>query len=96
MWPWPRAWTTAGGTAVQVHRASLAGETAAAPGRVVATSPALTVACGNAALALDLVQPAGGRPMTGAAFAAGRRIALGHALGQDDAPAERPPLVVPV
>jgi methionyl-tRNA formyltransferase len=47
-------------------------------GTVVAISDeALVVACGEGALGLERVKPAGGKEMTGRAFAAGRRLAVG-------------------
>jgi methionyl-tRNA formyltransferase len=50
----------------------------AEPGSVVAIEDeAVVVACGEGALALERVKPAGGKEMTGRAFAAGRRLAVG-------------------
>ncbi len=50
-----------------------------APGEVL--DDTLTVACGEGALALQLVQPAGKGPMSAAAFLNGRPIARGEVLG---------------
>jgi len=55
---------------------------AGAPGTVLAVSrEALEVACGEGSLRLHTVQPAGGKRMSGGAFAAGRRLAAGGRLG---------------
>lgn len=97
MWPWPRAWTTLADAPLQVHAASVAElPVAGEPGSVLGASPGLVVACGTAALSLDVVQPAGGRPMSGAALLAGRRVRPGDRLGLVGAPPPPPPLVVPV
>jgi methionyl-tRNA formyltransferase len=50
------------------------------PGTVLALSDALVVACGSDALAIDELQPAGGRRMSAAEFIRGRRLALGTRL----------------
>lgn len=97
MWPWPRAWTTVGDAPVQVHRASVVWESSGSPpGRVVAADSTLSVACGEGALRLDVVQPASGRPMAGAVFAAGRGVSPTTAFGRSGAPEPRPPLVTPL
>ncbi len=55
---------------------------AATPGTVLAAGPkGMLVACGEGALRIDEVQPAGGRRMGIAAFIAGRRIAPGTRFG---------------
>ncbi len=99
MWPWPRAWTTLGDESVQIHRTSVvaapAGSSPEAPGAVVTAAGELLVATGTDRLRLDLVQPAGGRPMSGAAFAAGRRLA-GVRFGVEGVPMALPPIVTPV
>lgn len=96
MWPWPRAWTTFAGEPLQIHRARLAPERLeAAPGQVRWTGEALLVACGAGALRLDAVQPPGRRPMSGAAFAAGRDLSEAR-LGATGAPIALPPIVTPV
>jgi methionyl-tRNA formyltransferase len=60
----------------------------AAPGRVLAAdSSALVVACGEGALRIAEVQPAGGRRMGVAAFIAGRRLGPGDAFDAMAAPA---------
>jgi methionyl-tRNA formyltransferase len=93
MWPWPRAWTSLDGGPLQIHAATVirheitddAGTARLIDGRLV-------VACGDGSLQLDRVQPAGGRPMDGAAFAAGRR-SFPAVLGTQGRPEPGPPLV---
>jgi methionyl-tRNA formyltransferase len=50
------------------------------PGVVLAQTDVLTVACGNAALAIEELQPAGGRRMSAAQFARGHRLPPGARL----------------
>jgi methionyl-tRNA formyltransferase len=58
----------------------------AVPGTVLAAEPkGILVACGEGALRLEEVQPAGGRRMNIAAFVAGRRIAPGARFGASGA-----------
>jgi methionyl-tRNA formyltransferase len=94
MWPWPRAWTTIDGQPLQIHAAHVAMEdTKERPGTVLLTPTQCAVACGSGALVLDLVQPAGGRAMLGAALLAGRRLRGGDQLGLIGAPPPSPPLI---
>jgi methionyl-tRNA formyltransferase len=88
MHPDPVAWTTVGGRALRVHRASVAVEPAdAAPGTVErADRHGLEVATGDGRLLLLEVQLEGKRRMEAAAFLAGHRVAPGTRLG-DAAPA---------
>ena len=96
MWSWPRAWTTIDEVILQVHRARVVdASNAAAPGRVESAGKELIVACGSEALALETVQPAGGRPMPASAYFAGRRKPPLR-LGELGAPPPQPPLVVSV
>lgn len=67
--PAPGAWTTLGDKRVKVHRALMA-EGSGTPGEVIDTV-SLTVAAGSGAVVLDVVQPAGKKPMTGAEMARG-------------------------
>ena len=79
--PVPGACTQRNGELVKVWAAEPSAVTArhGDPGQVLAVDPGgLVVACGQGALRLTELQPAGGRRMTAAAFAAGRRLAPGH------------------
>lgn len=96
MWPWPRAWTTTDAGPLQIHRASVIEVEGDAPGVLTVARDGVWVACGHGALRLDVVQPAGGKPMPGHAWAAGRRLRSGAVLGQTGDPGPMPPLVVPV
>jgi methionyl-tRNA formyltransferase len=80
--PWPGAYTTLAGRVLKVLKASpLAG--GGEPGSVVGVDgQGLVVAAGRGTrLALVAVQPESRRPMSGAAFAAGARLAPGTRLG---------------
>jgi len=71
--PAPGASARLGGEALKIWRSRvIAG--GGAPGSVLESRNALHVACGNQALALEELQPAGGRRMTVAEFLRGRRI----------------------
>ncbi len=85
--PVPGAWTLLDGAALkiwaaQVDSAAPHAVAAGVPGQVLhADADRLVVACGSGALALQEVQPAGGRRMTAAAFLAGRPLPPGTRLG---------------
>jgi len=96
MWPWPRAWTTTDAGPLQIHRASVIEVEGNFPGELNVAKDAVWVACGQRALRLDIVQPAGGRSMPGHVWAAGRHLRSGIALGQAGDPGPVPPIVVPV
>ncbi|CAG0975696.1 methionyl-tRNA formyltransferase [Burkholderiales bacterium] len=89
--PVPGAHATFGGEPLKVLRAEPVERRARAePGTVLAISASgIDVACGDdaggGALRLQDVQPAGGRRMSAAAFAAGRALAAGSRLGAGDA-----------
>jgi methionyl-tRNA formyltransferase len=97
MWPWPRAWTTVDGALLQVHEArgveidSIQG----APGQTLLEKRRLIVQCGEGALELLTVEPAGKRAMSASAYLNGRRTPV-ERLGPQERPGERPPLVWPV
>ena len=98
MWPWPRAWTLLDGELLQVHEAVVADlppELAGEPvGMLVDLLGEPAVVSDGGLLVLRRVQPAGGKPMDGRAFLAGRRYALTQVLG---GPAPEPsPLVMAV
>lgn len=98
MWPWPRAWTTLDdGTILQIHAVEvIPGNPERPTGRIVSSPRRLVVACGTDGVELTLVQAAGGRPISGVAFLAGRPAATGQRLGGTGAPPPPPPLVVPL
>ncbi len=74
--PAPGALAQLAGEPVKVWRSrAVAG--AGAPGAVLRCDDELQVACGSDALALDELQPAGGRRMSGVEFLRGRRLAPG-------------------
>jgi methionyl-tRNA formyltransferase len=75
--------TTLGGLALKVWRASAeAAAPGALPGTVLAAAPAgIVVACGEGALRIVLLQPAGGRRMDARAFLSGRALAPGAPFG---------------
>jgi len=77
--PTPGACTTLGGTLVKVwHAEPTATASAAAPGTVLAASPAgIDVACGEGALRVLEIQRAGGRRVPASALVAGRFVAAG-------------------
>ena len=79
--PVPGAWTLLGGAPLKIWKArSCAGS--GIPGEVLRVeADALVVACGNGALALQEVQPAGSKRMTAAAFLAGRPLLPGTRFG---------------
>lgn len=78
--PWPVAYFEHDGKKIKVQQSRLAQNPAGAePGTVLALKP-LTVACGEEAVTLEAVTPEGGKPMTGSAWAAGRRLKVGDSL----------------
>jgi methionyl-tRNA formyltransferase len=82
--PAPGAATSWAGVRVKIWRAHPASATlrAGAPGTVVAVDErAISVACGDGALMVEELQPAGGRRMSAAVFAAGRRLEVGGRFG---------------
>ncbi len=85
MQPWPVASTMllregVGPSRLIVHKTAVT-EGSGEPGAVVeAENGRLTVACGDGAVALLLVQTPGGRPLTAAEFLNGRKIARGDTL----------------
>ena len=78
--PWPGAWFAQDGKRIKVLESRLAqNPLGAAPGTVLALKP-LTIAAADGAVALLTVTPEGGKPMTGTAWAAGRRLKAGDSL----------------
>ena len=95
MRPWPRAWTTDDAEILQIYDASLATlDASLPPGTMVADREGVVIACGEHGLRLHHVQPAGRRPMSAAAYAAGKRRNAVPQLGLHGAPPPQPPLVI--
>jgi len=80
--PAPGAWTLLDGAPLKIWAArAVAG--AGHPGEVLrAGAEQLVIACGSGALALQEVQPAGGKRMSAAAFLAGRPLSPGTRCGR--------------
>lgn len=76
--PWPLAWFEYNGKKIKVLRSRVLDDTGIL-GNVLSVTP-LTIACGENALILENVVPEGGKPMTGAQWAAGRRFKIGDSL----------------
>ncbi len=97
MWPWPRAWTTIHGSPMQIHDAKVvtAENGEYEPGVVVQARRRLIVACGEDALEIETVEPAGRRAMAASAYLYGVRAPIVR-LGDAGAPEPVPPLIVPV
>lgn len=105
MWPWPRAWTTAGADGetdriLQVHRASLvegSTDVAAPAGTVLVDGQAdVVVVTGDGLLRLDTAQEAGGRPLAASALRNSLRLEAGEILGESGGPDRQLPLVTGV
>lgn len=82
--PWPGAYTfLPGAVPLKIHEARVeAGPAGAAPGAVLdAAGAGPLIATGRDALRLVAVQPAGKKPMSGAAFLCGHRLRAGDRLG---------------
>lgn len=84
--PWPRAfthWRRTEGEPLRliIHRTSLAESTAAQPGTVVTADSILTIVTGDGALQLELIQPAGKKPMAADEFLRGYPLQPGDYLG---------------
>ncbi|HHV54015.1 MAG TPA: methionyl-tRNA formyltransferase [Firmicutes bacterium] len=86
--PEPGAYTFHKGTRLRVWRARLASPAAvepaaALPGEVVATEPGLIVQASPGRLVLEILQPAGKRPMTAAEYLRGHPLHPGDRLGRE-------------
>lgn len=76
--PWPIAYFELDGKKIKVRKTH-AVTGSAAPGTVISVNP-LTIACQEGALELLEIVPEGSKPMTGAAWAVGRRLKAGDCL----------------
>ncbi len=85
--PWPGAWTTWRGERLKVYRLAPvpppAARSSAGPGTLLEVDPEPIVRTGDGAVRLVLVQPAGGRRMSGADWIRGRGPRPGERLGPD-------------
>ena len=79
MHPWPMAYFVHDGKRIKVVKAKAITGQNGTPGQILATKP-LTVACQNGALLLLELVPEGAKPMSGEAWAAGKRFAAGDTL----------------
>jgi len=82
--PRPAAWSRVNGTEVKLFGARVAPRSPAhAPGEVIAVDASgLLVACGDGAVRVLAVQPAGKRRLTPAEWANGRGVAVGDVFGE--------------
>ncbi|WP_367925572.1 methionyl-tRNA formyltransferase [uncultured Ruthenibacterium sp.] len=76
--PWPIAYFMYQGKKIKVRRAKFHSQSGR-PGEILGVNP-LLVACENGSLELLEVVPEGGKPMSGNAWAAGRRFHVGDCL----------------
>jgi methionyl-tRNA formyltransferase len=80
--PWPSAFTFLDGKRLRVHRAHAAtAASAAPPGTVVGTAPAIVVAAAEGVLLLEEVQLEGRKALSAAEFARGSHLEVGTVLG---------------
>ena len=79
--PVPGAWTLLDGAPLKIWAAQAVPGSGVAGEVLRADADPLVVACGSGALALQTVQPAGGKRMSAAAFLAGRPLPPGSRLG---------------
>jgi len=80
--PVPGAWTLLDGAPLKIWSAQACPGSGATGEVLRADAEQLAVACGNGALALQEVQPAGSKRMTAAAFLAGRPLLPGTRFGR--------------
>ena len=78
--PHPGAMTRLSGAALKVWRSRVV-SAGGVPGTVIAVEDAMVVACADGGLAIDEVQPAGGRRMSGRDYVRGHPVAPGTRLG---------------
>ncbi|RRD90174.1 methionyl-tRNA formyltransferase [Conchiformibius steedae] len=80
--PVPAAWTLWEGKPLKIWLAHSTQDTGAAGEILAADSKGILVGCGTGALRIESLQPAGGKRMNAAAFAAGRSQLIGECLGK--------------
>ena len=76
--PWPIAYFLYEDKKIKLRKSKLS-QMQGKPGQILSLNP-LTIGCSEGALELLEVVPEGSKPMTGAAFAAGRRFAVGDSI----------------
>ena len=79
--PAPGAWTLLDGAPLKIWLARVVAGSGAAGEVLHAEAAPLVVACGNGALALEEIQPAGSKRMSAAAYLAGRPLPPGSFFG---------------
>ncbi len=79
--PRPAAFTSAHGSEVKLFRPSLADGLSGNPGQILEADDELVVACGDGAVRISEVQPAGRRRMAAGDWTRGRAVAVGDVLG---------------
>jgi methionyl-tRNA formyltransferase len=79
--PRPAAFTVASASEVKLFRPSLADGLSGNPGQVLEAGNELVVACGEGAVRISEVQPAGRRRMAAGDWTRGRAVAVGDILG---------------
>jgi methionyl-tRNA formyltransferase len=80
--PKPAAFTTRKGTDVKLFGPRIVKQSGAPPGKVLAAGSELIVACGDGAIRITDVQPAGKSRMTAAEWTRGRGVSSGDILGR--------------
>lgn len=79
--PAPGAWTLLDGAPLKIWSAQAFAGSGEPGTALLADADCLVVACGSGALALQAIQPAGGKRMTAAAFLTGRPVPAGTRFG---------------
>jgi methionyl-tRNA formyltransferase len=80
--PYPVAQTNLGETTIKIIRAHLEMEKTGKPGTIIAVeSKRIIIACGSGALALDVLQRSGGKPLPAAQFMQGFPVKVGDRFG---------------
>ena len=80
--PKPGAWTTRGDAEVRLFGARLADRGAAAPGTIISVDDkGIVVACGEGAVRIEDVHPAGRKRQRAPEWLGGRGAAVGDVLG---------------
>lgn len=78
--PSPGAWIQTQKGTLRIHKARLLPSLSFTPGTVVSVKPDLVLGLSDGGLILDLVQPEGRKPMSGADFANGARLEPGESF----------------